>query len=153
MVKATDLKSVGLCPRWFKSCWCRYFIFFLVHFFTCCSLLLLPSAAPENMARGLTRAPKTAPRLQIHMCRGLPLGSPLMSARRKAESRGHRPARHKSHSLCTHTATPAGPGISGSRRHSAERRDAEQMAALRTGGGRVATTERPVTFSVGDYDF
>lgn len=23
VVKATDLKSVGLCPRWFKSCWCR----------------------------------------------------------------------------------------------------------------------------------
>lgn len=25
VVKATDLKSVGLCPRWFKSCWCRFF--------------------------------------------------------------------------------------------------------------------------------
>ena len=31
VVKATDLKSVGLCPRMFKSCWCRIFYFSLEH--------------------------------------------------------------------------------------------------------------------------
>ena len=35
VVKAIDLKSIGLCPRRFKSCTGREFFFFIFGFFFC----------------------------------------------------------------------------------------------------------------------
>ena len=128
VVKATDLKSVGLCPRWFKSCWCRYFFIFIFFFIAYWlsdifdSLTQIGDHAPIIISSGhapISHGSQNNLRDVIHQDRGVSfsVGSAYIRMRRLL-SRGKekekaRITRHKSHSLCTDTGNRAEPGIRG----------------------------------------